>query len=279
MLGIRILLVDDNEPVRVALQLALEANGFEVVAAANVNAALRHIAMSVKPFDVLLSDLQMPGKGDGLTVASAMRHSNPAAITLVMSGYPEMSAAAAAILLQADHVLVKPLEIQPLIDLIREKLVDRGTPRSRDIAETVAAILEQNSAVTTKHWLERVNANEDLTRIALTAEERTGHLPRLIDDLVSRLRKPQSLETGRSASASAQAHGALRRQQGYSAGMVVEESRMLQISIFQTLQNNLDKVDFSLLLMNVMVVADEVDWQLTQAIRSYTGEQQALVAA
>ena len=49
---------------------------------------------------------------------------------------------------------------------------------------------------------------------------------------------------------------------------------MLQVSIFQTLQNNLSKVDFSLLLINVMVIADEVDWQLMQAIRSYVGDEQ-----
>jgi hypothetical protein len=60
--------------------------------------------------------------------------------------------------------------------------------------------------------------------------------------------------------------------------MIVEESRMLQVSIFQTLQNNLSKVDFSLLLMNVMVIADEVDWQLVQAMRSYVDGLQEAVA-
>ena len=45
---------------------------------------------------------------------------------------------------------------------------------------------------------------------------------------------------------------------------------MLQVSIFQTLQNNLSTVDFSLLLVDIMTIADEVDWQLAQAMRSYT---------
>jgi hypothetical protein len=54
--------------------------------------------------------------------------------------------------------------------------------------------------------------------------------------------------------------------------MLVEESRMLQVSIFQTLQNNLQKVDFSLLLADVMVIADEVDSQLAQAMTSYIAE-------
>ena len=62
-------------------------------------------------FDVLLSDLHMPGAGDGLTVVSAMRHSNPNAVTLLLSAFPEMSAAANAILLQADEILVKPMKV------------------------------------------------------------------------------------------------------------------------------------------------------------------------
>jgi CheY-like chemotaxis protein len=278
MPGARVLLVDDDGVVRMTMHEILESNGFEVVSAASVNEALRHIAMAIEPFEVLLSDLHMPGRGDGLIVASALRHANPQAITLVMSGYPEMSEAAAAILLQADHVLMKPLEIQPLIQLIREKLANRDQPRTTDIAHTVATILEHNAAATIAHWLQRVNGSPDLAHVVLTDEERTGHLPRLIKDLVLRLRRPQSLEGGRIACAGACEHGTLRRQQGYTAAMIVEESRMLQVSIFQTLQNNLSKVDFSLLLMNVMVIADEVDWQLVQAMRSYVDGLQEAVA-
>ena len=47
---------------------------------------------------------------------------------------------------------------------------------------------------------------------------------------------------------------------------------MLQVSIFQTLQNNLRRVDFSLLLVDVMAIADEVDSQLAQAMTSYVAE-------
>jgi hypothetical protein len=49
----------------------------------------------------------------------------------------------------------------------------------------------------------------------------------------------------------------------------VEESRMLQVSIFQILQNNLASIDFSVLLIEVMTIADEVDSQLSQAMDSY----------
>ena len=51
--------------------------------------------------------------------------------------------------------------------------------------------------------------------------------------------------------------------------MVVEESRILQVSIFSTLQRNLIGVDFSRLLLDVVTIADEVDSQLKQAMFSY----------
>jgi hypothetical protein len=64
-------------------------------------------------------------------------------------------------------------------------------------------------------------------------------------------------------------HGEVRRQQGYTATMVVEESRILQVSIFSTLQRNLRSVDFSKVLGDVVTIADEVDSQLKQAMLSY----------
>jgi DNA-binding NtrC family response regulator len=102
----------------------LEADGFVVTTAANVAEALSHINSTV--FDALLTDLHMPGAGDGLTVVSAMRHSNPKAVTMVFSAFPEMEAAARAILQQTDQILVKPMEVMGLVNAIKQKGEDRS---------------------------------------------------------------------------------------------------------------------------------------------------------
>jgi hypothetical protein len=62
--------------------------------------------------------------------------------------------------------------------------------------------------------------------------------------------------------------------------MMVEESRILQVTIFHTLQKNLDTIDFSVLLLSVMTIADEVDSQFSLAMASYIAEstQDALPA-
>jgi len=266
----KVLLVDDNDSVRVGLQMVLEHHEFEVVAATNVKDALQLI--STQRFDVLLTDLHMPGAGDGLTVVSAMRHSNPAAVTVIFSGYPEMKEAAAAILMQADEILVKPLDPRTLVEIIQDRL-KRGVKSVRPV-ENVANILERETQTTIQDWLLRVELEPQIISVPLDYEARCAHLPQLFRDLVSRLRHPLPLGTRALVSPAASRHGLVRRQQAYTAAMIVEESRMLQVSIFQTLQNNLRTVDFSLLLVDVMAIADEVDSQLAQAMAAYISESQ-----
>jgi DNA-binding response OmpR family regulator len=260
----KLLLAEDDEAVRSMLQAALERDGFDVVAVARVKDALSQIA-TVK-FDVLVTDLHMPGAGDGFTVVSAMHHTHPRAVTLVLSGYPAVEEALAAIRTQADGILVKPIEIKSLRKVIREKLASPVPCRFLP-AESVATILEHDLDSTIQHWMDLVERDEELTCIPLSLEERSSHLPGLIVDLVNRLRLPPIEKAN--VSIAAREHGEVRRRQGYTAAMVVEESRILQISIFNTLQNNLSKVDFSKVLLDVVTIADEVDSQLKQAMFSY----------
>jgi hypothetical protein len=138
--------------------------------------------------------------------------------------------------------------------------------------ENVANILEREAQSTIQDWLLRVALEPQIITVPLDFEMRCAHLPQLFRDLVSRLLHPLPLGTRALVSSAAGEHGLLRRKQGYSAAMMVEESRMLQVSIFQTLQNNLRQVDFSLLLVDVMAIADEVDSQLAQAMTSYVAE-------
>ncbi|ADW69589.1 response regulator [Granulicella tundricola] len=265
----RLLLVDDNEMVRLTLAKILEGGGFNVATAQSVNEALKLIGS--QPFDALLSDLHMPGAGDGLTVVSAMRHFNPKAVTIIFSGFPEMKEAAAAILLQADEILVKPMSPDVLIQTIKDRLKAGANAVGR-VTQTVAFLLEEDTQITIDDWLLRVNLEPDVITVRLSTEKRCAHLPHLFRDLITRLRKPLPLGTRALPSAAAVAHGLARREQGYTAAMIVEESRMLQVSIFQTLQNNLHRVDFSLLLLAVMAIADEVDSQLAQTMASYIAE-------
>jgi YesN/AraC family two-component response regulator len=262
------LVVDDNEAIRVSLCAILQKHNFEVVGAADVSEAIKFIGS--QKFDVLVSDLHMPGAGDGLTVVSAMRHANPSAVTLLLSAFPEMNAAANAILMQADEILVKPMNVSDLIAAITQRLA-KGPLHKRKV-ETLAMILERTTEAGIADWYELVEKDDSLQTVPLSREERCGHLPQVFRDLARRLQTFEPLGTKDLKSEAASAHGMDRRKKGYSAAMMVEESRILQVTIFHTLQKNLGSIDFSVLLLGVMTIADEVDSQLSQAMKSYIAE-------
>jgi len=254
----RVLLVDDDEAVRAMMSATLERKGFEVIPACNVTEALKLI--TTESFDVLITDLHMPNPSDGFAVVTAMRHAQPDALTLLVSGYPDVKSAMDAILLQADDIIVKPFEAGKLAEMVQEKLLTRK-PSTRMQKERVAAILQRCTSGIVEDWLGRVRKNKELNQVSLSDKERTGYLPKLIED--------PGEESDALCSAAAVAHGKMRKLQGYTPGMLVHDSRILQVTLFGTLQNNLSALDFSLLLPDVMTIADEVDSQLTQAMDSY----------
>jgi DNA-binding response OmpR family regulator len=265
----RVLLVDDDDVVRDMMRRSLESKGFRVVAVSGVTEALKCIA--TESFDVLITDLHMPNPGDGFTVISAMRHSQPTALTMLLSGFPDVKSAMEAIILEADEIVVKPVGVQELAELVRERLLIRK-PANRPNKESVSAILQRCSAIVVTDWLTRVKQAHELNHLDLVDNERTGHLPKLLNDLVSRLNKPitgSPQDSDAINSAAAVLHGELRFAQGYTPEMLVHESRILQVTLFGTLKDNMNALDFSLLLADVMTIADEVDAQLTQTMGSY----------
>jgi CheY-like chemotaxis protein len=269
MAVIKILLVDDDETSLLILRKLLEHEGFDITVAANVAEALKLI--SSEHYDALLSDLHMPGAADGLTVISAMRHINPKCVAMLLTSFPEMDVAAKALLRQADEILLKQEDFTILVESIKRRIAT-GSAHPRTNIETVATILKRVAPDCVVDWLREVQLDSTLTRVPLSSEERCAHLPQVFRDLVARLEMALPFGTKGPRSATAAKHGVTRRQQGYSAAMMVEESRILQVCIFHTLEKNLATIDFSVLLTQVMTIADEVDSQLRQAMECYIEE-------
>jgi len=130
--------------------------------------------------------------------------------------------------------------------------------------ESVGAVLRRCTTTIIEDWLARAKQIKELNRLLLSNAERAGHLPKLVDDLIVRLKARTTLKASRSISAVA--HGEARYRQGYDPPMLVDESRILQVTIFQTLHSNLNALDFSVLLPDAATIADEVDSQLTQSV-------------
>jgi hypothetical protein len=145
------------------------------------------------------------------------------------------------------------------------------------IIESVADILERDLDAVIQEWLTRVDKEAELTAIPLSFEDRTGHLPQLLRDVIVRLRLDD--ETKAPISQAAAHHGDLRAQQGYTVAMAVEESRLLQVSIFTTLHKSQSHLEFDTVLPAVVTIADEVDAQLKQQMLRFMASDAAKVAA
>jgi hypothetical protein len=133
---------------------------------------------------------------------------------------------------------------------------------------SVADILERELEPTIREWLRRVNLVPDLTNIPLSDADRTGHLPKLCCEIISRLRLDEDVCP---PSVAAALHGQVRRAQGYSVPMLIQESRVFQVVTFRTLDLHHSELDQNQVLLDVMIIADEVDAQLVESVRSLTG--------
>lgn len=265
----RVLLVQINSEDQSALHAVLKSNDFHVVTRSTIKDALSCLA--AETFDALICDLHLPEAGDGFTLVNAMRHFHPKAITIVMSNYPALRESISALLPQADEILVAPIPLQDVVERLKSRLRDPKHAVSK-AREPVATILERHSLSTIREWRQRVNANKELAHVKISDDLRTEHLSTLLNELVQRLRTPHVIEGKAKVSMAALAHGRMRSQQGYTAAMLVEESRILQVCIFNTLRVNLHAVDLALVLVDVMTIADEVDSQLKQTMASFSDE-------
>jgi RsbRD-like negative regulator of sigma factor len=157
-----------------------------------------------------------------------------------------------------------------------EKKLSRPAIRAGKVKQSVASILIRDTDALIENWLSQVEDNPELNAVTLSRGDRTGHLRLITLDLVQRLTGSSDVKAR--ISRSAREHGQLRRKQGYTIAMIVEESRILQVCIFDTLRKSMGSVDFDSVLQDVMIIADEVDSQLKQAVLGFVGPPSAVAA-
>lgn len=114
-----ILVVEDDEFMRLTLETELEAAGYRVSLAENGQAAIelaRH-----QHFDLIICDIRMPGL-NGLETLSALRAHQPEARNIVVTGYADADAPITAVKLRVDDYLMKPFTSEQFLDSVRKSL-------------------------------------------------------------------------------------------------------------------------------------------------------------
>lgn len=265
--AIKILFVDDEPAIRLTLPAILESVGFKVVAAATVPEALSIIGSQT--FDVLISDLNIGSPGDGFTVVSAMRRTQPDAVTFILTGYPAFETALEAIRQQVDDYLVKPADIEELVNKIKSKL---GSAKSlspgRIKPQRLPALVQENRDQIIEDWLKQINLEDEIAAIRLPKSERIDCLPQLLEDITKSAGSPSE-----SAMHAAADHGATRSRQGYTIPMLVREAKILQDTIGNFAQQNLLAIEISDVIPDLIRIGGMIELALEESIKTFTHEK------
>ncbi len=262
----RILLVDDEPNILLTLSAILGQEGYTVTTAATVAEALRAIGM--QSFDALIADLNIGEPGDGFTVVSAMRRTQPQCINLILTGYPAFESALQAIRNQVDDYLVKPADVRALVSSLEAKL---NNPRQAGAmsVQPLAEFLRENSDEIARMTLAAMKADPHLRAIPLSDEQRLDHLPGLLSRVVEQLQSRVPPQAMRSLLEHGAKHGATRRRQRYTQDMLVDDVRAMDISIYDTVQGGLLKLDLSGLIPDLRNVNATLSTFLQEGIKAF----------
>jgi ActR/RegA family two-component response regulator len=257
MSPLRMLFVDDEPSIRLTLPAILRMHGHTVEVAASVSEALA--AIQSRKFDVLISDLNIGNAGDGFTVVSAMRRTQPECVTLILTGYPGFESALQAIRSQVDDYLVKPTQIERLVETIERRISDRSPHKPLPV-KRVHQIMEENQDEIINLTVSSVSSLRGLRK-----GDASRGLPELVSALVA------GLHPGRERESFAQggAHGALRREQGRSIDDLFEEFRALERAVYEVVQENLLAADVSNLVPDLRALNDHVQDVLRHAVNAF----------
>lgn len=261
----RLLFVDDEESLRQTMPRILALHGYEVTVAGTVAEALA--AIQQQPFDVLLADLNVGQPGDGFTIVSAMRRTQPSAVTLILTGYPAFDTALEAIRKQVDGYVVKPADIANLLTTIENMLKSRR-PHQAIASQRAPRLVARHADELGARWSRAVR-DSGIGPKKIREGQLSSDAARYVGWLV------KHLETGTAHAHSselerAREYGAKRAAQRYTLQDLVEEAALLRRELFQIVEQNLLAIEISYVVTDLAAMNNLIDAMLAAAVEGYT---------
>ena len=115
----KILVVDDDENIRNTMKAILEDEGYIVDLAADGNEAVQKTKKSA--YNIALLDIRLPDM-EGVELLKLIKDTVPRTRKIMVTGYPSMQNAISALNKNADAYLIKPIDIENLLNTVKEQL-------------------------------------------------------------------------------------------------------------------------------------------------------------
>jgi len=155
-----LLLVDDDPIPRETLSTLLAAEGFQVVTASTGEEAERKLREVHPPFELVITDLVMPGKS-GMDVLKCALNVNPSCTVLVLTGFGSVREATEAVELGAFDFVTKPMQIDQFRNTLRRLMERRDLAHERDeLRAKVLALTERAERLETTLGRMEILANQ-----------------------------------------------------------------------------------------------------------------------
>ncbi|WP_298257782.1 response regulator [Bradyrhizobium sp.] len=119
-----ILIVDDEESMRLLVARAIAMDGHDITTASDGAEALEILGRTDTPFELMLTDIQMPVM-DGIALALAAARDFPNVTILLMTGYAEQRERASGLSAIAHDVISKPFSVADIRTAVADALASR----------------------------------------------------------------------------------------------------------------------------------------------------------
>ena len=121
---VKILIIDDEEGIRISLKKVLERDGYEVVLAERGSEGIDIVRQFPDDIETVISDFKMPGL-DGLETLTEIGRINPDIIRIILTGYATLDRAIDTVNLGIDGFLTKPFDNNEIKAKIREFVIKK----------------------------------------------------------------------------------------------------------------------------------------------------------
>jgi DNA-binding NtrC family response regulator len=134
----RILVIDDDENIRKVVEAILRDQGYEVDTAESGNDAIKKTEKN--HYDLMLIDIRLPDM-EGTELLYRVRDTTPKIRKIIVTGYPTLQNAVSAVNKGADGYVMKPFDVDKLLDAIKDQLAKQSEERKFS-EERVAEFIE-----------------------------------------------------------------------------------------------------------------------------------------
>ena len=143
---VRILVVDDDESIRNTMKTILEDEGYIVDVAASGREAIKRTEEMA--YNVALIDIRLPDM-EGVELLKLIKDAVPRTRKIMMTGYPSMQNAITALNKNADGYMIKPVDIEKLLNTVKEQIKLQENEREfteQKVAEFIETRVKELSA-------------------------------------------------------------------------------------------------------------------------------------